>query len=575
MSKVINLVLCWHMHQPYYQEGLNGKYHLPWVYLHGIKDYADMASHLEKRPKMKSVVNFAPILLEQIDDYSRQLEDYLATGAVMRDDLLNILAGAKPVPEDPAERKELIDACRRAHAPRMIEPYTQFSRLSRMFQCMPDKSSGEFNHFVMEYLDPQYFIDLLVWYHLAWMGHSLKSSTVIAFLMKKGKRYTPEDRRQLIEKIHEVISNLIPRYRTLADKGQIELSMTPYAHPIIPLLQDFSVMYDAMPDAPAPVYRNYPGGKERAQWHMQKGMEVFEHYLHRKPRGIWLSEGGVSEEAVSMLDDMGIEWTASGEAIWRSSCLASTGCDPNDDHDGIRPLFQPYLLKEHKTRLFFRDDGLSDLLGFEYRNWHADDAVANFVNHIETIAKGHGKKASKHVVSVILDGENAWEYYPENGHYFLHGLYKALTKNKRINVTTFGELGQKLVQDKLTTLIAGSWVYGSFSTWIGSEDKNRAWDLLVEAKNAYDKVMLKNTLSAKQQKTARAQLAVCESSDWFWWFGDYNPADSVSDFDQLFRIQLKKLYQILELPEPENLNEPLSSGSEEESAYGGAMLRNV
>jgi len=576
MSKAVNLVLCWHMHQPYYQEGLDGKYRLPWVYLHGIKDYADMAAHLERHPRMKTVINFAPILLEQLDDYARQLDSYLSQGAVMQDDLLNILAGAIPIPENAEKRKELIRACRRAHAPRMIEPHTLFSTLSHLFNCVPDGTPGELHSFAMEYLDEQYFIDLLTWYHLAWMGHSLKDTPTVKRLMEKGKHFTMQDRRELIETIHQVISDLIPRYRVLADIGQIELSMSPYAHPIIPLLQDFSTLYDALPDAPVPVYSHYPDGNKSAHWHLQKGMEVFEHYFGRKPEGVWLSEGGISNDAILLLDELNIKWTASGEAIWRASCTASTGCDPNDvSEGGIRPLFQPYLLNDYNTRIYFRDDGLSDLVGFEYRNWHADDAVADFIKHVETIATALGDKADRHVISVILDGENAWEYYPENGHFFLDGLYKKLVENKKINVTTFAELDQDLEQETLSTLVAGSWVYGSFSTWIGSDDKNRAWDLLVEAKTVYDDVIKSGSLDEEQQQAARKQLAVCESSDWFWWFGDYNPANSVSDFDQLYRQQLKKLYQLLGQPAPKNLDEPVSSGSEDELINGGAMLRNI
>ena len=575
MSKAVNLVLCWHMHQPYYQEGPDGKYHLPWVYLHGIKDYSDMAAHLEKNPGMKAVVNFAPILLEQLDDYGQQLERYLNQGTAMQDDMLNMLAGAIPIPEKAEDRKEVIMACRRAHAPRMIEPHTLFSTLSHLFTCIPDGAPGELHSFALEYLDEQYFIDLLVWYHLAWMGHSLKKTPTVKRLLKKGKHFTMQDRRELIETIHEVISGLIPRYGALADRGQIELSMSPYAHPIIPLLQDFSTMYDALPEAPAPVYRRYPDGNHRAQWHLQKGVEVFERYFNRKPEGVWLSEGGISNESIALLDKMGFKWTASGEATWKASCTASTGCDPNNVSEGMRPLFQPYQLNQHDTRIYFRDDGLSDLVGFEYRNWHADDAVADFVKHIETIATALGDKADQHVVSVILDGENAWEYYPENGHFFLDRLYKKLVKSKKIKVTTYADLNQDLEQDTLSTLVAGSWVYGSFSTWIGSDDKNRAWDLLVEAKKVYDDVLKKGSLNEDQQQAAARQLAVCESSDWFWWFGDYNPANSVSDFDQLYRTQLKKLYQLLDKPEPANLGSPVSSGSEDELIDGGAMLRNV
>ena len=575
MSKAVNLVLCWHMHQPYYKEGLDGKYRLPWVYLHGIKDYADMAAHLEKHPGMKAVVNFAPVLLEQLDDYSQQLAGYLDKGTRMQDDLLNLLAGVTPIPDNAEERKQLIMACRRAHAPRMIEPHTLFSTLSHLFQCFPDGGPGELHDFALEYLDPQYFIDLLVWYHLAWMGASLKQTPTIKRLMEKGKHFTLQDRRELLSTIYQIISGLIPRYRALADRDQIELSMSPYAHPIIPLLQDFSTMFEAMPNAPAPIYSHYPNGHERARWHMEKGLAVFHHYFGRNPEGVWLSEGGISKQAVDLLDDMKIKWTATGEAVWKASCISSTGCDPNDVSEGIRPLFQPYRLKRYEPLIFFRDDGLSDLVGFEYRNWHADDAIADFVKHIETIAGAFGDKADEHVISVILDGENAWEYYPENGWFFLNGLYEKLVENENINVTTFSALDKKIKTGKLSSLVAGSWVYGTFSTWIGSEDKNRAWDLLVEAKQVYDRVMKTNSLDEKQREAASLQLAVCESSDWFWWFGDYNPADSVSDFDQLYRLQLKKLYEILGQPVPDNLDIPISSGSEEEVVNGGAMLRNV
>lgn len=558
MSKPVNLVLSWHMHQPYYREGLDGEYLLPWVYLHGIKDYADMAAHLENNPLMRTVVNFAPILLEQLDDYSRQLSDYLKNGAAMHDPLLNTLAGVAPIPDDLEGRQQLIKACRRAHAPRMIDPYKHFSLLSHIFDDMPE-DIPEMRSFCLDYLHEQFFIDLLMWYHIAWLGCSLKQSDVIKSLMEKGKQFSRQDRRVLIEVIHETMSGLIPRYRTLAENGQIELSMSPYAHPIVPLLNNFGNMRDAQPDDPAPEHPEYPGGDERSRWHLQHGATVFKKYFGRKPRGVWLSEGGLSNDAIAQLDEIGIEWTASGEALWKNSCVENTGCDPNDT-TGVRPLFMPYILNDLHPRIYFRDDGLSDLIGFEYSSWHADDAVADFIKHIENIAKALGDDADKHVISVILDGENAWEYYPNNGHYFLDGIYKGLMKSDKIKVRTYAEMDHEIREEPLTSLVAGSWVYGTFSTWIGSNDKNRAWDLLVEAKQVYDDVLSKKKFSKVKLARIGKLLAICESSDWFWWFGDYNPSGSVNDFDSLFRAQLKMLYHMLGKKPPQSLDSPVSVG---------------
>jgi alpha-amylase/alpha-mannosidase (GH57 family) len=219
---------------------------------------------------------------------------------------------------------------------------------------------------------------------------------------------------------------------------------------------------------------------------------------------------------------------------------------------------------------FFRDDGLSDLIGFTYSGWHGDDAVSNLIHHLQNMAeefKGDGDR----VVSIILDGENAWESYPENGYHFLMALYKRLGEHAAIDLTTFGEcLRNDLKPAPLPRLTAGSWVYGTFSTWMGDADKNRGWDLLCEAKQAYDRVMAAGRLSPEQQVQANLQLAACEGSDWFWWFGGYNPADSVSDFERLYRLHLSNLYLMLGEPVPASLSRVISVGGGQ-PAQGGVM----
>jgi len=572
-AKSLNVVLCWHMHQPYYREGLKGAYHLPWVYLHGIKDYSDMAAHLERYPAMRTVVNFAPVLLEQLDDYAQQLDVLLKHGKPTQDHMLNLLSGVERIPSDATSRLRIVRDCQRCNATRMIHPYPAFHRLLSMIG-VADEADGDSTGLpgLMGYLSEQYFLDLLTWYHLVWLGHSLRQLPLVQRLMTQEKHYSAADRHELLHLIQHCIAGLIPRYRALAQRGQIELSMTPYGHPIVPLLNDFSNLRDAMPDAPVPDASSYPGGAVRSHWHLQHGVEVFERHFGMKPSGVWLSEGGVSADALAQLDRMGFAWTASGEGVWRNSCDKS-GCPPEQTQTK-RALFSPAQVDGFKTRVFFRDDGLSDLIGFKYSDWHADDAVGDFVQHLENIATFFGKDANRHVVSVILDGENAWEYYPDNGHHFLTSLYATLSSHPTLKIGTFAEQVAHIPPKPMKRLAAGSWVYGSFSTWIGSDDKNRGWDYLVAAKQAYDSVVATGKLNADQLALATRQLAVCEGSDWFWWFGDYNPASSVSDFEQLYRTQLRELYRLLGVAPPALLDVPLSSGGGW-AENAGTMRRNA
>jgi alpha-amylase/alpha-mannosidase (GH57 family) len=285
-----------------------------------------------------------------------------------------------------------------------------------------------------------------------------------------------------------------------------------------------------------------------------------------------LSEGAVSEDAIALIEEFGFQWTASGEGVWRNSIRLS-------EHDAERAnskrsLFHPYQLNDYSPRVFFRDDVLSDKVGFEYSKINSIDAANDLINNLENIADFLDESASDHVVSVILDGENAWEYYPHNGYYFLNHLYEKLSSHRLVKTTTFSEVINRVKINNLEQLCAGSWVYGSFSTWIGEPDKNRAWERLSEAKQAYDRVMAKKSLAADEAEKAARQLAICEGSDWFWWFGEANSAESVSSFDQLFRQQLKKLYKLLKLKQPENLDNPLSfGGGNAENA--GTMVRNI
>ncbi|MDQ1363837.1 MAG: hypothetical protein QG652_1699 [Pseudomonadota bacterium] len=558
MANKLNVVLYWHMHQPEYRDIRNGVYHQPWVYLHVIKDYVDMAVHLEANPEARAVVNFAPILLEQIDDYAHQIKGFLDEGEGLRDPLLAALAGPV-IKKYPENWLRLMKACLRANEIRLIKRFKQYALLADMARAAVDDPG------IICYYDEQYMADLLVWYHLAWMGETVRRDNPhIKMLIDKACAYTLHDRRLLLEIIYDLIAGVVPRYRILAEQGRIELSMTPYAHPIVPLLLDMDSASQAMPDAHLPLVKKYPGGEDRCHWHMQKGMDTFKHYFGFFPAGCWPSEGSISGETVQLMQKHGIQWLASGETVLRNS-LHKSGIETN------HCIHSAYQYRNAAPYCFFRDDGLSDHIGFKYSGWHADDAVANLLHHLKNIAQACNEKPDA-IVSIILDGENAWEYYPDNGYYFLTALYQALSEHENLKLTTYGEYLQTHKQAvRLTELVAGSWVYGTFSTWIGSTDKNRAWDMLAEAKTAYDHAMTAGKLPEGIKRKAEKQLAICEGSDWFWWFGDYNSAETVSAFDEQFRMHLSNLYSLLGLEPPQYLSHAFSHGSGT-PAMGGVML---
>lgn len=552
------VVLCWHMHQPPYCDKRKGEYQLPWTYLHAIKDYVDMAAVIEAIPKARAVINFSPVLLEQIDDYAQRTRAYLNQGEHLPDPILRWLA-SDVLSTDIEQRVAIVTQCLRANEERLIARFHPYEKLAEL------ALTAKKNLSILRYLSEQFFFDLLVWHHLAWFGETIRmKDRRVQNLIEKESGYSREDRQLLVEIIAEQLESIIPRYRKLAESGQIELSVTPYSHPIMPLLLDIASAREAVPDIKLPDCR-YPGGEARVKDQLVKAREVFTHYFGIEPLGCWPSEGALSAETIELIGRVGFQWTASGEAVMRNSRAPGEG-------DKAPCLHHAYRLRGTSPTCFFRDDQLSDLIGFQYASWHADDAVANLVHHLENIDHAC-RDAQSRVVSIILDGENCWEHYPNNGNYFLSGLYRSLSEHPKFQLTTFADcLRNEPKTLSLDKLVTGSWVYGTLSTWIGDPDKNRAWELLCTAKEEYDRVMDSGQLNPEHQQAAEKQLAVCEASDWFWWFGDYNSADAVDDFDRLYRTHLSYLYTLIGSAAPPILTHTLfaSAGKPE---MGGVMRR--
>lgn len=556
----LNVVFCWHMHQPEYRDVISHQYHQPWTYLHAIKDYVDMAAHLDAQSEARAVVNFTPTLLEQLQDYAKQIREYLHSDIALSDPMLKALM-CDSHPLDPDYRLKLIANCLRANKERLIDRFPPFLRLYEMAHWLQNNPTGQ------SYIADHFLSDLLVWYHLAWIGETVRREhPLVLELMQKEQGYTAADRRSLLTLIYELTSSVIPRFKALQQEGKVELSVTPYAHPIVPLLLDLNSAREAMPDVALPEASEYPGGEARVLWHMSEGLRVFEECFGFQPKGCWPSEGSVSLATLKLFNQFDIKWVATGEAVLRHSLSRAEA--------GEQTVHRPYRLLDCNITCFFRDDRLSDDIGFEYTQWHADDAVANLVTNLENIARSSSNPGER-VVSIILDGENAWEYYPENGFYFLSVVYERIAASPLLRLSTFSECLQHSPVEKgvgaLPALVAGSWVYGSFSTWMGDKDKNRGWDMLCDAKRAFDKAI--DGLTPQQRAKAERQLAICEGSDWFWWFGEDNPAHSVSDFESLYRTQLAALYQLLKLEAPDYLSRCFTHGGGEPLA-GGAMRRN-
>ncbi len=555
------VVLLWHMHQPQYRDAFSARYALPWTYLHAIKDYTDMAAHLEGNAAARAVVNFSPVLLEQLADIAARVAQHLESGAPLPDPVLALL-GPDPLPTEPAPRLALLKACLRAQRKQMIERFGPYLELATIADTLATPER-------VAYASDQFIHDLAVWYHLAWLGETVRrADPLVAQLTERGRDFSAAQRRELLQLIGALVGQIVPRYRRLAERDQCELSVTPYAHPIIPLLLDFGCARATVPNMTLPAHAGYPGGAARAEWHVNEAIQVFSRAFGARPAGCWPSEGAVSAATLKLLAASGFRWAASSAAVLRNS-LNLTDRQAAQEPSSYN---RPYRPQGVGLNCFFRDDNLSDLIGFTYATWHGDDAAYNLANELAQLAQTY-QGDPNHVVLIALDGENAWEHYPFNGYYFLKALYAVLAEHPLIELTTLSATLARGVQPApLPQVAAGSWVHGTLATWMGDADKNRAWDLLCEAKQACDARLGATALEPAQRAAIARQLALCESSDWFWWFGDYNPAESVSQFDELYRHQLVTLYRRLALDPPASLSQPISAG-QGSPELGGVMRR--
>jgi alpha-amylase/alpha-mannosidase (GH57 family) len=506
----IDLVFIWHHHQPDYRSARDGRSLLPWVRLHGTKDYRDMATHLERHPGVRAAFNFVPSLVDQIEEAVRGGDDALFA-------LLS-----KPVEKlDESDRLELIRRC--TIAPRhALETWPAYRRLIDRARRAA-RTGGRNDRFADTELEA-----LRAWFLLAWLDPVYRGEPEAAAALSAGE-LDASHRNALLTLHARLLAEVLPAYRSLERAGQIELSASPYHHPILPLVIDVASARRARPDLPLPT-EPFAAAADAAE-QIRRGLERHEQTFGERPAGMWPPEGSVSPEAAELAARAGVRWIASDERVlWRS--LGQGG--PRGQ------LYQPWSVSTAagSIAIFFRDLELSDRIGFVYQHWRTEDAVADFITRVRRIAREHAGPGVP-VASVILDGENCWEHYVDDGAPFLDALYSALEAAEDIRTRTPREVLVDHPQPPaLPRLHSGSWIDADFHIWVGHPEKNRAWDLLARTRRAL-------AAAGTAPPAARDLLYAAEGSDLFWWLGVDHHTDDKHLFDRLFRERLQKIYELM------------------------------
>jgi alpha-amylase/alpha-mannosidase (GH57 family) len=544
----VALTLVWHQHQPYYPDDVAGQNPMPWVRLHGVKDYYGMALHLQEFPELRCTINLVPSLL-------RQLVAYTDEGRTDR------CFDVSRVPANSLSEEDclfLLDNFFMANHGQMILPYARYAELFHRRGGGRNTAREALRRFRADDLR-----DLQVWFNLTWVHPlAIEGDDLLRGLLAKGKEFSESEKTALLDKHLDILRRVLPLHRKLAESGQIELTTTPYFHPILPLLFDKKLAREAMPDVKLPRYTG--GYPEDAAVHVERAIVQHTQMFGKAPRGMWPAEGSVCQAMLPLLAGHGIRWIATDEEILGAS---TNGLVSRDQHGHIHSpdaLYRPYNVGQDGAELgiVFRDHALSDLIGFQYQ--YTDPAVAaeNFVGNLKNIGQAVTFNHPA-LVSVILDGENCWEHYPGGGVAFLRALYQKCVTTPGVQPLQVGEyLERHPPRDSLPHLFAGSWIGHNFAIWIGHDEDVTAWDALHRTREylvhkSRETGAGKSPL-AKNFELAWEEIYIAEGSDWFWWYGDDHSSAQDALFDYLFRKHLQNVYTLLGDNPPADLDIPIS-----------------
>lgn len=570
MSKKIYLAFLWHHHQPYYRlpaaADSGFRFQMPWVRLHGIKDYYGMAGLLEKFPKIKANINLVPSLLKQIQEYLSGDKDRL------------FLLAQQPASELSLEdKKYILESSFLAHPQYMIGLSSRYKELYGIYRSARQKAlaeqfsdgrapmdigacdtpqNGQSIKRLLKNMVDQDFNDLLVCSALVWF-HPLimERDNDLQALRAKGRNYTEADKQLMVRKQLHYLGEIIPLHKKLQASGQIEITTTPFYHPILPLLCNMNSALQAMPQTALPEV-NQNALFEDARWHVSEACRFYREVFGVDAKGFWPAEGSVAPSMVPLLAEQNIRYFASDEEI-----LAQTLGKPANRLSGfLNDLYQPYKIRN--LSVIFRDQYLSNLIGFEYQRWKPEDAVDHLISEIKAGASRVHQESP--LVSIILDGENPWEHYPGNGIEFLNLLYERLSRDEEIETVRISDyLEDHPPTRELDTIYAGSWINHNFSIWVGHQEDRQAWEYLAKTRAVVDEHKAKGAEPSIINRVME-RIYIAEGSDWFWWFGHEHSSALDDQFDLLFRKHLMSVYQTLGVNVPEYLNQQIKEQRQQE-----------
>ena len=543
----LRVVVLWHQHQPFYKDLVTGQYRLPWTRLHALKDYYGMVKLLDEFPQVHQTFNLVPSLITQIQDY---------VSGEAQDPFLQVASKpAKDLTEQ--ERRFALQYLFQANPVNVIGRYPRYRELWEKF-----RGAGDSPERAEKYFQTQDLTDLQVLSQIGWFDEYFLAEKDVAELIRKGRNYTLEDQRFIVGKERELLGRVLPVHAEAAKKGLIEISTSPFYHPILPLVCDTNAGAASTPGLPLPQNRfRHP---EDAKEQLQRGLDLHEKVFGIRPRGVWPSEGSVSEEVLAIAASLGVQWMATDEGVLSRTLGMSFMRDGNGrlPDAAAEKLYTTHRYENGETRmnLIFRDHAISDLIGFVYSGMPPAEAAAHLIHNIKESAQPVLRQGRDAIMPIILDGENAWEYFPESGREFLRRFYDALDKDPSIEAVTVSEAMERHRNPNvLHSLVPGSWIYANFNVWIGAPEDNRSWDYLYHARNFYEQAS--PTCSEPQRKLALEELLIAEGSDWNWWYGPEHHSANDREFDELYRKHLSNVYQALGATPPDYLAQPITGGT--------------
>ena len=545
--------MLWHMHQPQYRDPATGRYLLPWTRLHALKDYWGMVKILEEFPNVHATANVVPSLAAQIQEYaSGQFQESWFAVAFTR---------AEHLSED--AKREALERAFQVNE-NFLHRWPRFGELaSEMRSRGTEACVAQWTH--------RDWRDLQVLSQLAWMDEEyLTKDPAVRALSDRGHDFTEEDKSLLLEKERELLAAVLPEYQIAAARGQIEISTTPYYHPILPLLCNTNIARVSNPHSPIPQPPfQYP---QDARAQLLKAWNFHQEVFGKPPAGFWPSEGSVSDEVLDIAAELGFQWFATDEGVLGRTRSIGFWRDASGYPENGADLYTPWRFKRGNRELhgFFRDHYISDLVGFVYSRMGAEAAADDLYRRIREIGDREpgGRVAT---VSLILDGENAWEYYPENGREFLRRFYRRIESDSQISALTMSEAVRATPDAPvLEGIFPASWINANFDVWIGHAEDVRAWDLLRDAREAFETARQKGLLTKSsrpddwnaQGKRAYEALLAAEGSDWCWWFGPEHGSANDAEFDALYRKHLAEIYNAIGDPPPIALAHPIKRAPE-------------